>query len=101
MKRPPMVVSLHFRSYDEGEESAGFRLWVPLFIIAPIVIIILLALFLLALPFLLVAFIFTWYTDWWRYLWHGIPAFINTLHELTGLNVDVEDQKQKIYIAIH
>jgi hypothetical protein len=101
MKRLPMIVSLQLRSHNEDGESEGCRLWVPLFIIAPIAIIILLALFLVALPFLLISFLLTWYTGWWRILWYGIPAFFNTLHALPGLNVDVENQKQKIYITIH
>lgn len=101
MKRPPMVLSLHFSSHGKDEEGEGFRLWLPLFIIAPVALIILFALFLVALPFLLLSFLFTWYTGWWRILWYGIPVFVNTLHELPGLNVDIEDRKQKIYIAIH
>jgi hypothetical protein len=101
MKCPPMIVSLRFYSHEEDEESGGFRLWVPLFIIAPVAIVILLALFLIALPFLLISLLFTWDIGWWRILWHGIPAFFNTLHELSGLNVDVENQDKKIFIGVH
>ena len=57
MKRPPMVVSLHFRSYDEDRKNEWFKLWLPLFIIAPVALIVLLALFLVTLPFLLLSFL--------------------------------------------
>lgn len=100
MKSLPMVISLKFCS-NEDNDGRGFYLWIPLFIVVPVVLIILLALFLLILPFLLISLIVTWEIGWWRYLWYGVPAFFKTMHELPGLKVDVEDKKQKIYIAIH
>jgi hypothetical protein len=100
MKCPPMCITLKFRSSEAGS-GKEFCLWVPLFIIVPIALIILLALFLIALPFLLISLIITWNTGWLRYLWYGIPAFFKTLHALSGLSVDVENLKQKVYIAIH
>ncbi len=99
MKHLPMVISIKFHSAEDGE-GRGFSLWIPLFIIVPLVLIILLALFLLILPFLIISIIVTWEMEWWRYLWHGLPAFFKTMHELPGLKVDVEDKKQKVYIAV-
>ncbi len=100
MKRPPMIVSLQFRSHDEDECSRGVSLWIPLFIIVPIALIIVLAILLLLLPVFMVYVLVTWDVRWWPYLRHGVPLFIETMHALLGLKVDVEDQKQKIYIDV-
>ena len=101
MKCPPMVISLKFRCNKEDEDRGGFGLWLPLFIIAPVILLILLALFLVALPFMLISLIITWNAGWLRYLWYGIHAFFKTMHELPGLKIDVEDRKNKIYIAVY
>jgi hypothetical protein len=95
-----MLVSLKFGK-GRDENGGGFSLWVPLFILGPIALVIFLALFLIALPFILVATLITWQLKWIRWIVYGIPAFFNTVNELVGLKVDVEDSKQKIYIAIH
>jgi len=100
MKRPPMLLSLKFGS-DGDKDGGGMHLWIPLFIIGPVALIILLALFLVALPFILLSMLFTWQLRWVRWIIYGIPAFFSTMHELPGLKVDIQDSKQKIYIAIH
>ena len=100
MKCPPMLISLKFHSTDD-EHDGGWGLWIPLFILAPIALVLLLALFLIALPFLLISVLFTWQVGWWRWLVFAVPAFFKTMHELPGLKVDVEAGKQKIYIAVY
>ncbi|MGA9049614.1 MAG: hypothetical protein WB588_11540 [Dehalococcoidia bacterium] len=95
-----MIMSLKFHS-SEDSDNGRVGLWIPLFIIVPVILIIIMALFLLALPFLLVYLIITCNMRWCRYLWYGLPAFFKTMNELPGLKVDVENQKQKIYIAFH
>ncbi len=95
-----MLISLRFRS-NADQHGRGFGLWIPLFILVPIAMVFLLALFLIALPFLLVSLIFTWDMGWWRWLVFGVPVFFKTMHALPGLKVDVEEGKQKIYIAVH
>jgi hypothetical protein len=99
MKRPPMFVTLRINPGKEDEDG-GFTLWIPLFIIAPIAFIILLAIFLVALPFLLIYYIFTWQEEWWHWLTFAVPAFFKAMHELPGLKVDVEDGRQKIFIDV-
>jgi len=101
MKRPPMLITLKFHSDDDGEDSSGFTIWIPLFIIVPVIFLIILPLFLLALPFLFVYVLVTWDTGWWRYLRYGLPAFFETTHALPGLKVDVEDRNQKIYMDVN
>ena len=97
MKMPPMFLAVRINPRIDDEEE-GFTLWIPLFIIVPLALIILLALFLVALPFLLLSIILTWQFDWVRWLAFAAPAFFNTMHELSGLKVDIVDDTQKIFI---
>jgi hypothetical protein len=99
MTRPPTLMVVKVRNFDD-RDGEGVNLWVPLFIIVPLVLLILLALLLIALPFLFLYVLFTCDTRWWKYLRYGVPAFFETLHALLGLKVDVEDRQQKIYIDV-
>jgi hypothetical protein len=101
MNRPPMLVTLKVGKRYDDDQGRGINLWIPLFIIVPIVLIILLALFLLVLPFFLLYVLLTWNLRWWPYLKRGVPAFFETMHATQGLKVDVEDRKQNIYIDVH
>jgi hypothetical protein len=92
MKWPPYLMYLRIQS---------FGLWIPLFILAPIFLLILLAILLVALPFLVIAFIFTWNIWWWEWLWFGIKALFATLHSLPGLQIDIDDRNTHISIAIY
>jgi hypothetical protein len=100
MKYPPTLMYLKFRS-NAPEHGNYFGIWIPLFIMAPIVLIFLLAAFLVVLPFLLLALLFTWNMWWWRWAWHAIGAIFGALHSLPGTEVQVEDRKQQIHIAIY
>ena len=93
---PPVLLRVHIKN-----RRHSIRFWLPLFIIVPVILIVLLALFLVALPFMLISLIITWNAGWLRYLWYGIPAFFRTMYELAGLKIDVEDRKNKIYIAVY
>lgn len=97
MKRPPLLLSLKF---GKKENSHGFGLWIPLFIIGPIALIILLALFLVALPFMLLSLVFTWHLGLWQRLIMGVAAFFDTMHSLPGLKVDINDGENIVDIAI-
>jgi hypothetical protein len=96
MRWPPYLMQLKFRSPDHG-----FSIWLPLFIIGPIALIFLLALFLIALPFLLISLLFTWRWYWLEYAIIGIPAFFAIMWSLPGLKVDVDDEGQHVLIAIY
>jgi hypothetical protein len=97
MKRPPLLLSLKFGKKEKGH---GFGLWIPLFIIGPVALIILLALFLIALPFMLISLVFTWHLGLWQRLIMGVAAFFDILHSLPGLKVDIEEGENIVYIAI-
>ncbi len=85
---------------SESDGGKGVSLWLPLFIIVPIILLIILALLVLALPFLFLYVLFTWDTRWWKYVRRGVPTFFETTHAMPGLKVDVEDRQQKLYIDI-
>ncbi len=99
MKMPPMFATVKINQQD-GDEEEGFTLWIPLFIIVPLTLIILLALFLVALPFLILSVILTWRFDWLRWLAFAVFAFFQMASELPGLNIDVLDGRQKVFIDL-
>jgi hypothetical protein len=74
-------------------------LWLPLFIIGPVVLLFLLAVFIILLPFALLSFLFTWETDWMESWLLGIPALLNLFANLRGLKVDVDSPEGVVYIA--
>jgi hypothetical protein len=96
MKWPPYLLKLRIK---QGRHD--FCLWIPLFIIGPIALIFLLALFLIALPFLILSILFTWRWDWGRYVIVGIPALFNILHSLPGTKVDIGDEEQHVLVAFY
>lgn len=96
-----MLLTFKFgRRYSDDDQSRGINLWIPLFIIVPVILIILLALFLFVLPFLVLYLLFTGDIRWWTCLRHGVPAFFKAMHATQGLKVEVEDRKQNIYIDV-
>jgi hypothetical protein len=65
-------------------------LWLPLFLIWPVVLAFFLAIFLILLPFALLATLFTWGWGWWRPLLLGLPALLRVFCSLRGLTIDVQ-----------
>ncbi len=113
MKWPPMVLYLKIRS-----ERTNFGLWIPLFLLGPLFMIFLLAIFLIMLPFVILAllvaglaFILEWQTRWltetlryarWVvYIFKSIPAFTRVLCNLPGLKIDVAGRREQVFITFH
>ncbi len=95
MKMPPYMLKLRFQNPQHA-----FSIWLPLFIIGPIILILLLAVLLIALPFIFLSFLFTWRTDWWRWL-RKAPAILDILLSLPGLKIDVENGEKNITIDLY
>jgi hypothetical protein len=93
MKWPPYLLKMRFRNPDHA-----FGLWLPLFLIWPIVLVLLLAIFLILLPFALIAMIFAWQSDWMCSIFLSVPAIFRLFNQLPGLLVDVEGKQGKLYI---
>jgi len=100
MKRPPMIVQLKLSNCEEGHRK-GFYLWVPLFIVVPVVFVLLLTMLIIALPFIFLYTLLAWDYRLWRWITFGAKAFFNTAHELTGSKLEVEDDKKYINIDVH
>jgi hypothetical protein len=94
MKWPPYLLKLRFQN-----DRHGFAIWLPLFLIGPIVLAFLLAIFLILLPFALLAMLFTWRAEWWRPMLFSMPALMRLLCHLPGLKVDVAGKDGHVYIA--
>lgn len=94
MKWPPYLLKIKFQNRHHA-----FALWLPLFLIWPIVLVFLLATFLILLPFALLAIIFTWQLEWWRPMLLGVPGLFRLLCYLPGLKVDVESSGGRVFIA--
>ena len=91
MKRPPYLVRIHINN-----RSRNINLWLPLFIILPIIFIPLLILS----PVILVAAVVLWHFGWGRLLLITIPAALGCLYALRGLEVDFQKHKERVYISI-
>lgn len=91
MNRPPLLIRLGF-----GKREGKFRLWLPLFILFPFLVVILL----LLAPFLLLAALVLWSFGWGKPFLLFIPVLLGILWALRGLEVDVDDRGQKVFISI-
>jgi hypothetical protein len=96
MNWPPYLMKLRIKNTEHN-----FGLWLPLFLIWPIVLVCLLAVFLILLPFGLLAMIFTWQLGWWRPLVLGVPSICRVLCNLRGTVVDVDDHDGHVEVEFY
>ena len=95
MSWPPFLMKLRF-----GNSRHSFGIWIPLFLIGPIVLVFLLAIFIILLPFALLSIIFTWRTEWLNWLFAGIAAIFRVLFSMRGLTVQVESPDGTVDIIV-
>ena len=93
MKWPSYLLKLRFHDPDHG-----IMLWLPLFLLWPVVLVFLLVVFLILLPFALLAVIFTWRPDWISLLLGSVPAVYRIISHLPVLVVDVDNDEDRVYI---
>jgi hypothetical protein len=91
MTRPPLFMK--FRIKGQGPR---FGCWIPIFLLAPF----LLVLLAVALPALLVAALILWPFGWERTALGVLPAVFRILHALPGLKIDVDTGNERIDIRI-
>lgn len=94
MKWPPYLLKLKLR-----KDCHAFALWLPLFLIGPLVLVFLLAVFIIMLPFALLTIIFTWRLGWWYPVLLSVPSIFYLLCHLSGLKIDVGGRHGQVYIA--
>jgi phosphoglycerol transferase MdoB-like AlkP superfamily enzyme len=95
MNWPPYLMKLRF-----GNGQHTFGLWLPLFLIWPVVLVFLLAVFIILLPFALLAVIFTWRSEWLSWLFGGVPIIFRLLFSLRGLTVQVDSPDGRVDIIV-
>jgi hypothetical protein len=96
MSWPPYLLKLHIKNPDHN-----FGLWLPLFLIWPIVLACLLAAFFILLPFAALTIIFTWRLGWWRSVILGIPALCRVFCNLRGMSVDVGGNDGRVEVEFY
>jgi len=94
MSWPPYLLKIRIEN-----DVHSLPLWLPLFIIGPIVLLLLLAIFLIILPFALLSIILTWDMRWWRPIFLFIPALFHLFSQLPGLKVDIGSNGGRVYIT--
>ncbi len=90
MNRPPMILQVGVNKRD-----GRFRLWLPLFLLFPFLLVFLL----LLAPFLMLAALALWSFGLGRPFLLVIPVTLSILWALRGLEVDVKNRKEAVYIA--
>ena len=96
MSWPPYWLKIRIEN-----EHHSVPLWLPLFIIGPLVLLILLAIFLIILPFALLSLILTWELGWWRPLFLFIPALFRLFTQLPGLQIDLGSSSGRVSIGFN
>ncbi len=87
---PPSIMRIKI-----GEKEKGFRLWLPLFLLWPVVLLVAL----LLAPFILVGAVVLWPKGWGRPLLLVGPLLLGLVFALRGLTIDVEDGDERVYIS--
>ncbi|MFC1948925.1 hypothetical protein ACFLW0_01965 [Chloroflexota bacterium] len=90
MNMPPMLMRLRIKN-----RNRQIGLWLPLFLIVPLFLVFVLAL----APLVLLAAVILWPFGWGRPLVMVLPLLLNCLGALRGLEVDVDNKKEKILIS--
>ena len=96
MKSPPYLLKFCF---ENGNHHVG--LWIPLFLIGPIVLVFLLIIFVILLACALLAFIFTLQWEWLRSVVMGVSAVYDVVSSLPGVRVDVDTPEVKVNISVY
>ena len=96
MNWPPYLMKVKVKN---AHHNIG--LWLPLFLVWPVVLAFLLAIFLILLPFALLAMLFTWGLGWWRPVVLGLPAILRVFCSLRGLTVDVDSADGQVQVIFH
>ena len=91
MKRPPLWMRLRF---DDGNRKFG--LWLPLFLLLPLALVVMIILS----PLILVAILVLWPSGWGKRALLILTTAFRVFGSLRGLQVDVQDRHQCVYISI-
>ena len=91
MNRPPMLMHIRIQN-----EKTKFGLWLPLFLLIPLVLVILIILS----PLILVAILVLWPSGWGRWALLGLWAAVVSFCSLRGLQVDIQSRNQSLNVSV-
>jgi hypothetical protein len=86
-----MLMHMKFK----GEEKS-FGLWLPLFLLLPLLLVVLIILS----PLILVALLVLWPSGWGKWALLMLKTSIGALCAMRGLEVDIWDGRQCVYISV-
>ncbi len=89
---PPMLMQVEIKKTGED----GFHIWLPLFLLLPIGLVILIILS----PLILIATIVLWPSGWGKWAWLALWGAIVTYWSMRGLKVDIQNQRETIYVSV-
>ncbi|PKB82441.1 MAG: hypothetical protein BZY88_04205 [SAR202 cluster bacterium Io17-Chloro-G9] len=88
---PPSMLQVRVQS-----SKRRFGVWFPLILFWPPMLLLALALF----PIVMILAMVMWPWGWGRPLLLGGPSFFRLFCALRGLTIDVQAQKQRVYISL-
>lgn len=91
MMCPPSILRLRIHN-----RSRHFGLWLPLFIIWPVILV----LGLVLLPLLLICAAVLWPSGWGKLVLLGGPALLGLLCAMRGLNVEVKQPLEETLVLV-
>jgi hypothetical protein len=93
MRWPPYLIKMRFR-----DSSRAWSLWLPLFLIWPVVLVLALTILLVLLPFAFLALVLSWQVEWLQSVLLTVPAVYRLVSRVPGLIVDVEGNEGRVYL---
>lgn len=90
--RPPLFIKIHI--VEKGKKK--IRLWFPFILVWLFFLVLLIALS----PFILIAALILWPRSRGKKLLMFGPMFFGVLNSLSGLNIQTQDQDNKVLITI-
>jgi hypothetical protein len=91
MSRPPLLMHVKVRG-----ENANFGFWLPLFLLVPLALV---ALIILS-PLILISILVLWALGWGKPAVLFIPAVWRVFCSMRGLEVDVQNGSQHVYVSV-
>jgi hypothetical protein len=91
MSRPPMLMHIRFE-----KEDRSFGLWLPLFLLLPLALVVLIVLS----PLIIIALLVLWPSGWGLWALKVLKAAIVSFWAMRGLEVDVQNSSQHVYVSV-
>ena len=90
MKYPPLIMKLRIIN-----DKKSLRLWLPIFLLYPFLLVLALVVEILAL----VAFLLLWPFGWGKTLLFTIPYILRVICNLRDLEVDVQNKRETFFVS--